>query len=418
MEFLNKYFGFIVYLLFTMMFFWKFDLIFNRILNSIKKVKIKGFYLNVLIVAFVFFVFLFLLFFNSSMSDIPTHMRFAKDLFNSSNPTGHFLYFLLVKVFGFFSTNENVLILSSVSILSISVWLKYYVSSSICKDAFIQSKYFTKEKNGIIFLMMIGLLFFLPIITYPSTNRLLSVFSFNVWHNSTTIFLMPFALALFYLSYKFFMGYRYRNDIAVLMLLVAVNIFSKPSYFFVFAIVFPFFSLIKFKLNKVFWISIIPVFFGFILLLFQYLLIYKINNSNDSSVAISFFYSFNSGEKVIFYLTNVLKSYFFPIVFLLLNIRILFKKELYVYSLLSFVAAILIYFNITELGPRAGHGNFAWQIVVCGYIWFLVSIYYFLEKIFKEKEINYTSKFVLWSIGLHFMSFAVWLKYYVELKLW
>ncbi len=58
----------------------------------------------------------------------------------------------------------------------------------------------------------------------------------NVWHNSTIIFLFPFALILFWEEYKIIYkkGYCNKGKILLVFILVVLNALIKPSFLFVF----------------------------------------------------------------------------------------------------------------------------------------------------------------------------------------
>ena len=90
----------------------------------------------------------------------------------------------------------------------------------------------------------------------PLVNYFLGKVSPNIWHNSTTIFLMPFAILLFWKSYQVLSGTQKENTLLISMLVI-LNVFIKPSFFFVYVSVFPILLLFQFGISRSFFIKLI-----------------------------------------------------------------------------------------------------------------------------------------------------------------
>ncbi len=67
-------------------------------------------------------------------------------------------------------------------------------------------------------------------------------------------------------------------------------------------------------------------------------------------------------------------SLLFPILYTFFNLPYMLKSKLFWYTFLSFVVSVLIFFFISESGPRASHGNFYWQIVICTWFCFFIAL--------------------------------------------
>ena len=118
--------------------------------------------------------------------------------------------------------------------------------------------------------------FSIPVGLFLSKSYYLGYFPANVWHNSTTMFVMPFAITLFLLSIQQLQHYSSKRFWWILVFIL-LNAFAKPSYLFIYFIVFPLFALYKYKLTPIFFKQIAPIFVGVIFVLIEYLLIYQLN---------------------------------------------------------------------------------------------------------------------------------------------
>jgi len=67
-------------------------------------------------------------------------------------------------------------------------------------------------------------------------------------------------------------------------------------------------------------------------------------------------------------------SLLFPLLYTLINLPKMLKSLLFWYTFLSFAVSVLIFLFISESGPRASHGNFYWQIVICTWLCFFISL--------------------------------------------
>jgi hypothetical protein len=135
--------------------------------------------------------------------------------------------------------------------------------------------------------------------------------------------------------------------------------------------------LIKYKLNKEFWYSIIPPAAGLIFLLVEYKGIYLTANHAEkeiSTVIINPFYSYTRIEPLWLLPFSLLFSLLFPVCYAALNYSKLKKSELFWYTSLSFFVSVIIYLFFAETGPRATHGNFIWQVIICTWLCFFVSL--------------------------------------------
>ena len=346
-------------------------------------------------------------------TDIELHAQFIKDYAYGNKPFQvNFLYYLAVYFFSFFSDKTSSLLVMSVYVLTIATFVKYYITKTILLTELNISEF--KEKRLISIISFSSLfLFTIPVVYFFTNYYYLLTCTPNVWHNSTTIFTMPFVLLLFWISYLQLQNHSTKR-LLVIFLLIVFNAIAKPSFLFVFFIVYPIFLLIKYKIkNKTFWMNLIPIALGVVFIFLEYLQIYlNSNNTSSSSVTIkflSFFKNWSVGNNIyLMLLLSILSSFLFPIILLLKN-KQLFKSNLILYSLTCVVISILISISLSETGARANDGNFLWQVIMCSYLLFFSCILELL-KLIKQNNFSFKKYFIeLFVLSLHFVSGIIYL---------
>ncbi len=372
---------------------------------------------HILVFIFSFIIFSFLI--KHVSTDIQLHVRqLARINVGESSYTPNFLFYFLVNLFSGFSNNMTIMLNVAAILLSMATTGKYMLSKNIIIDLLASKKQYS---NRSITLISIALLLCFAIPDYYAVFTLNRMYLGRivpiVWHNSTTIFLFPFAILLFWqqlriLYYKSSPSYK---ESLILIFLVIINILIKPSFIFVF-IPITFFLILKknglFNYKKLF-IDLLPLFIGFALIVIQYFILYYFQigsfQKQTSSVTIE------TPFKVI---GNWIPFWYIPIAFLLslalpLSSIICYKEILkykpFMYSLYLTIFGILIGAFIVETGPRMYHGNFIWQNVICAYLLFLSNVTFlipkFLNKEKKSKKVIYLGIIFM----LHFISGILYL---------
>ena len=313
-------------------------------------------------------------------NDMHDHAAFARQMCTGAIPyTGNFLVYLLVNIFSFFTAGVTSTELSLCGLLAIAGVYRIYLSQVKIAEGLKNDRHY--HQNYWIPTMLAVSMFFvfaIPIPGYFNDDHYMYIGNYvpNVWHNSTILFLFPFALLLFELSYKQLKAFNARRNIWI-FLLVLLNLFIKPSYFFVFICVYPILLLFTYRLKKQFWLSIIPLIVGFCFLMLEYWIIYKTgihSNKEASSVIFLPFYRNPEFADLGLIPLTMAFSLFFPFLYTLFNLPKLLKSTLFWYTFFSFIVSVLIFFFISESGPRASHGNFYWQIVICAWLCFFVAL--------------------------------------------
>ncbi len=353
-------------------------------------------------------VFYFITFFRCS--DIWKHMQFAINRMDDGTlMRGNFLLYLLTDMLSGFSGDCTLAGLSLSFILAFSNTLRY----KITKDSLALKSKWTNNilAFSMLFIYILPFSYILGPLGLCDANQMYWTFTVpTVWHNSTTIMLFPFAFLLFLLSMRQLEDYDSRRNIWI-CLLVSINVFIKPSFFFCFCCVYPIMLFYRYGFSSFLWKSLISVIIGLVCLAYVYMSIYELGD-DGSSIA------FNADVLTVkFWSNNFIKllcSIVFPLIYFIFNVKkCLHDKEFWYVSLL-FVVSIAISYIFIELGPRYGHGNFLWQTFIC--LWL---VYYYVLKnispsiisIFKGEKIS-ASNIVL--IILYICCFFTGVFYFIK----
>jgi hypothetical protein len=321
-----------------------------------------------------------------------------------------FLYYLILCITTFLGSATVTTKIVPATLLAISVGFKYLISKNIilyeCQNKLLlhsgksnMSLFVNACAFGLIFMFSIPIDY-----VFGNPNYYIGYIPPNVWHNSTTIFLMPFALLLFWLSYKQLVSPNGKR-VALIALLVFLNLAAKPSYFFVWVLTFPCIFAIRHGINFMFIKNMLPVVLGLAYLALQYMSFFVFQHAalyeGRSGVGFGYLEIWSSASPNI--ALTLAGSVIFPGVCLILYRSIITKEFMIRYALFQYLVALIIFCFLIETGPRKWHGNFFWQCVVCSYMLnlaFLVVLIKNIIPIIQEKNVYIDSIFQFWQIGL------------------
>ncbi len=358
-------------------------------------------------------IIIFFLIVRNSRTDIQSHnLILITQLENNTFPIPPLYYFSVYLCSGF-SNNIVVLNYTSVVVLGFSVFFKYITTKKYLLKSFITDDKNYLNKNVLLFIFIaISLIFIQPIfLNYPSSRVYLGKLGINVWHNSTVIFVMPFAILLYMESVYFLKSEKINaKNIFLILLLILINVLIKPSFLFCFLPAFILIHLIKEKkiISQKNMYVILIVSIALLLIFLEYYFIYLSNHNQ-------FLYPKDSKSSIIFkpfhifqvYSKNIPLDMFVSVVFPLFFIILFFKEIKHhleaQYSTLMFLFAFLIGVLFVESGARMSHGNLTWQIIIANYIFFMVHTTLFLQIILQHKK-PYSIKYFLLS-GFYLMHF-------------
>lgn len=337
---------------------------------------------------FILFTLFFILYYLCGTSidfkygDMPGHAKIAMDMAETGDYfKGTFILYLLANLFSFFSTNIYHVIATICFLLAGSTLLRFFLAQKTLNNIIRSDKDENKSYwLSVTWALSLVFVFAIPVPMFFKNGLIYTgTFTPNVWHNSTVIFMMPFAFLLFTESCKQLAEYSFKRNY-ILTVLIFLNVFIKPSFFFVFVCIYPLMLLSKYRLGKKFWISLIPLILGVIFLAIDYLTIYMaeagkiIPEEERSSIGICFMCLFRMNNSYLDLLFSIMFSFLFPIVYTILNFKKIKNNSSYWYIIWMLLLAILISLVFVENGPRYLHGNFYWQVIPCAWLYFYMTV--------------------------------------------
>ena len=305
----------------------------------------------------------------------------------------------LVYVFGL--GNKTLMYQALPFVLSLAFVTKYFVIRWINTD-FIRLYNLDFKNDGMLRLCACLISFSFPIFTYIQ----LTISSWYrglapqcVWHNPTIVIVLPFALALFWASFKF-LTLKTFNSFALTFILIILNFFLKPVFLMPFLPVFFFFFLF-FEIDKngsfSFSISKGKVLFCVIAAVPILVVIYYLYNRlfGTFGIEISLFkglsnhnnnYNFLPNIKFVmirmFGITDANLCYLFAFAAMAFFLRLFLMNAFYfstlftlkkkivflnLFAFLVWVLGLIIAISVYEI-DRPGKENFLWHFIACNNI--------------------------------------------------
>ncbi len=327
----------------------------------------------------------------------------------------NFLYYFLVNLFSGFSKNTVIISVIATVLLSSAVTAKYIITKKILVEISVESSKFVNKQliNFLAFILIFSFaipdVFNLFILKALYLTRIVP----NVWHNSTTIFLFPFALLLFWEQFKILKrdSTPTFEETFYVTVLIVINALIKPSFLFVFIPVTGMWIFLKyeFKNFKKMFIFYLPLVIGVLLIGFLTLSIYffqagSFQKESSSIVVSGFFEGLRNWIPAWYIPISLTISFILPLVVLISFKRSLLEHKPFLFALCLTVTGILISSLFIETGPRRSHGNFMWQNVICCYLLLLATLSYLIPRWNKMKRKSKTLMGIKIILLGHFLS--------------
>ncbi len=329
---------------------------------------------------FVFFAFYYsALLFTHIDTDIQAHAFIThKFITTGGSLTPNFLYFIVIALFAGFSKYKLMYYASSVLVISLSLTAKFFINNKYINEfSAVQIEEKNKFKYVPISLMFI---FCLPGLNFfVNNNFLLGQLASNLWHNSTVIFLFPFAIMLFFEIFSF-LEKSGKSKFTLLIFLVVINILIKPSFIFTIiptAIIWVIFTKKYNNRNLLLKVSFLSI-LALALIFMQYFIIY-ISSETVSEIDCK---SCSDGVSIEpfavwkYYSLSIpfsfISSFLFPFLYFLCTKGKIMKDNLVKFATINWFFGIVIFILFVETGGRKYHGNFGWQMIIGNYLLFFV----------------------------------------------
>ncbi|MBR1928708.1 MAG: hypothetical protein IJ834_03080 [Paludibacteraceae bacterium] len=321
------------------------------------------------IFVFMLCVFSYIMFVIKWKSDLWEHVNIANEMLEEHRLfSTNFLMYFLVNVLTFFTGYKYPMRAALVLLISLANTAKYV----LVRNAFSEwttAKTAKLASFAMLFVYIIPLKCYLkPLVIFISSDNLyLGYYVPNVWHNSTILCMMPFAIACYLWSVKQFEEYsETRNKYITLFLVLSVLV--KPSFYFVYVIAYPIIILNRYGIKKEFFKSLLPLLAGGLCLIYEYMTIYYNGGNDGSGVVIDIMQLFT----IDFWKSHglyLVVSMSLPLLFLILYARDIYKDREFWFVLIMAICGIGMMWCCKETGPRAAHGNFNWQAIAA--MWFV-----------------------------------------------
>ncbi len=238
----------------------------------------------------------------------------------------------------------------------------------------------------------------------------------NYWMNGTLLTSWPFAIVLFWQSYR-----QLLQPTAIwwrwMLLWLVFLVISKPSYAFVFALVYPLFLIGRHGFSRAVRWQLLPFGILGLLLALEFYLIFwqresvyvkQFNNGNQSGVQVCLFCVWRLFSSNM--LVSVIAASLFPLGVALLYWQEIRRKLLFWYAWAGFLAALVISATFVQTGEEFSCWNFRWQTYIASYLLFMVSTMLFWEKIQQAQfEWSARSKSMAGLFLLHLLSGLLYL---------
>ncbi|MBN9244838.1 MAG: hypothetical protein J0I98_18805 [Mesorhizobium sp.] len=321
-------------------------------------------------------------------SDLNAHIGFAKSAYDGEGVwPRHILYFALVALTSFWSSSLSVWETSGWLWLSLLVVAKFAATLWFGRlwlggsdQAVAQAE--SGGRDGNLALVAIALCMTVVFCFPPPVAFLQGLwysFSFppNVWHNSTHIAVMPFAIVVFGLSVRQLEQPDNVGRAIAVTVMAIVSALAKPSFLMAWLPVYGLCTLIlwwKDRSFRKFLIAILPVALSVAVLAVQYYLIYG-KNINNASVKFGYMDAWlsRSGRFEIDFYISILMSSLFPIVFyLFFPARV---KNLSHILAIGMVAISYFYAAAFSETGETQAGNFMWPIIGANFIAYMLCIF-------------------------------------------
>jgi hypothetical protein len=321
-------------------------------------------------------------------SDLRLQAEFLVDCIEERFLPEAFLHYLFVALVTGFSTDVAVVLVGTAVVLSAAVAAKFLVSLHVGREWLGPDAARNPRADCMLLIGSAALvvLFSFPL---PGEHWYVSGFPPVVWHNGTTITLLPFAVLLFHYSARYLISPE-RGLPAPIAILVVLNVLIKPSFFFCFAPIFPLFVLSLHGPKKAFLLSCVPVLVGGAIMLGQYAWLYHSSDysrvAGSGSISLGWFRPWSTyAENIPLVIANAVVL---PLLFFAGYPRILRTDVRLSYALALLALAVLIYAVVYEQGDREFHGNFGWQTTICNYLLHLSVAIAFLRIKLREFRLN------------------------------
>ena len=183
------------------------------------------------------FIFGVIMFYVKWATDLPAHALAASDMLKEGRLfANNFLMYFCANLLSFF-TGKKYVVRAGLTFLIVCAEVAKYVLVREMGREFLSERWARVFSLTLLFIGILPFPYLLhtPMFGLPADEMYYGYLVPNVWHNSTIICSMPFAIGMYWLSVKNFEAFDERR-IMYISVLTALCVLTKPSFFFIFAI--------------------------------------------------------------------------------------------------------------------------------------------------------------------------------------
>lgn len=328
------------------------------------------------------------------------------------------LFYVLVGLVGFGQADFTLLMGAAMVVCAALVTAKWWITRNILRNHY-QAQPAVQDNDAAADWLALALIFVCSLPTpdwWQAGRYIIGQPSPNYWMNGTLLASWPFALILFWQSYRQLQqpqaGWWRWMTLWLVLLLV-----SKPSYAFVFAVVYPVFLVARHGFARAVRWQLVPFVGLAMLLAIEFYLVFwqaesvyvkQFNKGNPSGVEICPFCVWNLYSSHI--LRSVLAGVAFPLGVALAYWSDLRHKLLFWYAWAGFLASLAISAAFAQTGEEHYTWAFRFQTYIASYLLFLVSALLVREKISAQGPgLRGRSRWLVLLFLLHLLSGFVYL---------
>lgn len=240
-------------------------------------------------------------------------------------------------------------------------------------------------------LLTVGLLIFAPLFLFNLEGiRLLPGYIYaNMYHNPSTLVVIPFGLLVFFASMSIFSDKDISMSFTITsMILAAITVLAKPSFTigFVPALILAI-IIQRLRGQTIQWRYALAILIPSTLAVAgQFFLTFVFGASEGSITLYPFYLPLIQNGSYIMIFAKALVSLVFPILVITLY-RDVLKENMILLSWLFLIVAVSYDWLLLEEGIRMGHRNFQWTVIIANFILFTVHMLYLIK--YHSREMLY-----------------------------
>ncbi len=357
---------------------------------------------------------------------MPSHAMMAATAVQLGVPFAHPMFFAIVAALAGWTRDWRaildvippVLTLAFAVSMSLSIWMvRRYAGEGATSDCFAAQR---RLQCGLIASVVAVFFSF----SLPTSTIYLGQFPAMVWHNSTIIFMTPFAIGLFLLSQRFVDTPTMRAA-SWIMLVLTLCTLAKPNFLMAWIPAFPIFVLLRTRAKRPVLIAAALSAYAAVLVGLQSLYLFSAKAANLYAIA-EVRVGFPMGTGRIYWDPFAVWKMYTPLPWasviastLLVIVGLGVYRVRLLHSPLFQLAGILYVFGLAVFallamdGPTFKYGNLVWQMISITLIIFLSVVAQAWREINRRGRPSKGDLLVFATLGMHVLAFVNYMHHYM-----